>query len=111
MSTYEVLFVENVEDWDADQVKRAFRNELRDQYERIEFLYLRGQREGNKGLCVVDLYAGACRGGDGVRDVMNVFWNLYGVSMKYRPYTLRCRPYTLRSDPWEQFEAPKPTQP
>ncbi len=100
--TYEVLFEENVEDWNAYKVKRAIRDELEDQYERIEFLYLHGQSEGSKGLCVVDLYAGACRGGESVRDVMNVFWKLYGVSMKYRPYK-------MRNDPWEDFEAPEPT--
>ena len=39
--TYEICFQEPIEEWDADTVKRAIDRDLEDQYERIEFLYLR----------------------------------------------------------------------
>ena len=101
--TYEVNFQEPIEEWDADTVERAINRDLEDKYERIEFLYLRGQSSDESGgVCIVDLYAGACMGGKGIRDVMTVFWNLYGVSMKFRPYS-------MGNKPWIEFGASLPS--
>jgi hypothetical protein len=101
--TYEVQFEEVVTEWNAHNVRRQINRDLGDRYERIDFLYLRGlEEEDSVGVCIVDLYAGACQGREGVENVMNVFWNLYGIPMKFRKYK-------MGNTPWDQFTASPPS--
>ncbi len=98
-------FQESVDDWDDEEVRRAIRSEFEDDYDRKEFLYLCGHEDvGNLSVCIVDLYAGACHGEEEARRMMSVFWKLYGIPMKYRPYT-------VGQAPWVDFILQPPSSP
>ncbi len=102
--TYEIHFKESIEEWDAATVKKATDRDLAETQERLEFLYLYGESDSKDsgGVCIVDLYVAGCSGDEAIRDVMTVFWNLYGVPMKYRLYT-------RGNKPWVDFTGTPPS--
>jgi hypothetical protein len=65
----EILFKNYIEDWDYDRVH------ANDLYSRgfYENWQERNTRNSWKGVCLVDVYAGACAGESTIRDVMSVF--------------------------------------